>query len=608
MPLRTLGRTLRRLGLALRRPRVDIVASPDYVVHLPGRLHDPFRAGRILATLREEGLLELRHLHTPPATSLWRLRLVHTDDYLEALERPGALLRAVGARLPDRAEQRLLEAQRTMVGGTLLAARLALGSGRLAFNLGGGLHHAQRDRAAGFCLYNDVAVAIATLRHERNVAPILVLDLDLHDGDGTRAIFAEDPSVHTFSIHNRAWDDRHGIESTSIALGTGVGDEELLETLKLELPPLLDLFRPRLVFYLAGSDVAFDDELGDWRMTADGILRRDLFVARQLARRRIPGVVLLAGGYGDSAWRYSARFAATVLLGRRLDPPSTSAMVMNHFRGIAEQLSPEALGAPSGEEPLLTADDLAGALGLSAAESRFLGFYTPAGVELALERLGYLERLRALGFDRPTLDLDLGNPAWHTLRIYGARDRKELLVELRVRRDRSTIAGFELLRVEWLLLQNPRARFNRVRPALPGQQHPGLGMLRETIAALVLVCDRLKLEGIVVVTSRYHTATVAMRDMRALDPDVAGRLRALREALADLSVAEASRRVEGGGVVDEATGEPLPWRPVAMVLPVSKRLRERLATGDYAEAAERSYRAARYRLAEGSSAGASSTR
>lgn len=579
MPARALRLAFRRLALALRRPNVDLVV-PDTQVHLPGRIHDPFRASRILAFLDDERLLRRRRLHRPAAASLATLRRVHDDAYLERLERPGALTHAVGMRLPDRNEQRVLEVQRSMVGGTILAARLARASGGLAVNLGGGLHHAHRDRGAGFCLYNDVAVAIAELRAEGFDGRVIVVDLDLHDGDGTRSLFAQDATVHTFSIHGAPWDEETGVESTSLALGSGVDDERFAAALEPALPPLLDRYRPALAFYLAGADVARDDALGDWKLTARGILERDEFVLRELRRRGVPRVFLLAGGYGDDAWRYPARSIAQRIAGFPIEPPSTSELVLDRFRTVALQIAPASLSGRDAGDELFSAEDL-GALGVHAPETRFLGFYTRAGIELALERLGYLERLRQLGYERPRLEIDLANPSGHTLRVFGSPGRRELLVELRCAIDRSSLPEFQLLRVEWLLLQNPRGLFTRDRPPLPGQTHPGLGMLRETIAALVLVCDRLKLDGILVVASRYHPAASAHGELRCLDPDDEARLRSLARALEGVSRAEAARLAEGGGLVDAVTGETISFRPMTMVLPISEALVARFDSAEY---------------------------
>lgn len=247
---------------------------------------------------------------------------------------------------------------------------------------------------------------------------------------------------------------------------------------------------------------------------------------------------------------------------------------------------------------LLTPEDL-GALGVHAPETRFLGFYTTAGLELALERLGYIERLRQLGYVRPRVELDLTNPSGHTLRIYGSPGHRELLVELRCTVDRATLPDFQLLRVEWLLLQNPRGLFTAERPPLPGQTHPGLGMLRETIGSLVLVCDRLKLDGIVVVASRYHPAASAHGEMRCLDPDDEARLRSLARALEGAPRAEAARLAESGGLVDAVTGETIAFRPMTMVLPISPDLVARFESADYrkrSRAGERTLRRAGRRV------------
>src|SRR5262249_1369177 len=142
-------------------------------------------------------------------------------------------------------------------------------------NLGGGFHHARRDRGQGFCLFNDVAVAMAALRRSGFTGRVLVVDLDLHDGDGTRSLFAADPTVFTYSVHNRNWDDAAAVGTAAIELGSGGGDARLLATVGETLPPIVAAHRPELVVYLAGCDPAADDGLGDWQLTLDGMLARD---------------------------------------------------------------------------------------------------------------------------------------------------------------------------------------------------------------------------------------------------------------------------------------------------------------------------------------------
>src|SRR5262249_51142427 len=155
--------------------------------------------------------------------------------------------------LTDRQAERIVDAQRTMVGGTLLATGLAVQSKGVGVNLGGGLHHAFAYKGERFCLFNDVAVAIAELRARGIVAPVLGVALDLHAGDGTRSIFAEDPTVHTFSIHNLSTPDERGLRAvaaTSVEMPGELTDASYLTALRQHLPPVVEAFRPGIVFYV----------------------------------------------------------------------------------------------------------------------------------------------------------------------------------------------------------------------------------------------------------------------------------------------------------------------------------------------------------------------
>lgn len=596
--LRRLGRELgRRLGPLLGRglaPAAAFVYSPQYRLEVPSVAADPLRGERILSFLGAAGLLGRRRVHLPEPATFQQLRRVHDEGYLDAVGRPGSLVPILGLDLPDPLPDRVLECQRAMAGGTLLAARLALASRGAAVNLGGGLHHAFAGHGERFCLFNDVAVAVAELRARGFAEPVLVVDLDLHDGDGNRAILTGDPLATTFSIHNRTNPEvATGERGIAVELGSGVEDGAYLAAVRERLPPLVAATRPGLAFYLAGCDPAHDDELGDWRISPAGLLERDRFVLGSLlaGERRVPTVVMLAGGYGPGAWRHSARSLSWLLTGRAIEPPSTEELTLARYRAVAAHLAPheltgdpahapgDAAGGGAADDWGLEPEDLAAAGGLRA-RSRFLGYYSPQGLELTLERAGLLERLRQRGFD-PRFEMDLDNPGGETLRLYGDRRRRELLIELRARIDRAAVPGLELLRVEWLLLQNPRAAFTPERPPLPGQRHPGLGILPDVMALLVLACDRLRLDGIVFVPAHYHTAVQGRRLLGFLEPAHEGLMRALAAALAGLPLAEASRAVEEGRVMDAATGRPLAWQPMAMLLPVSPRARERVETEDY---------------------------
>ncbi|MFY9820792.1 MAG: histone deacetylase, partial [Thermoanaerobaculia bacterium] len=582
---RTWRRGRRRLGSLLRHPAVDFVYSRRYQLELPGLLYDPRRGEQILAFLDSTGLLGRRALHAPVPATFRQLRRVHTDDYLDALNLPGALNRIAGLTLPEDLSDRVLAAQRFMVGGTLRAAALARESGGIAVNLGGGLHHAFAGRGERFCIYNDVATAIAELRTGGFAGRILVVDLDVHDGDGTRAIFARDPTVHTFSIHNQtSVDTEPAVEATAIELGFGVDDATYLDAVRSSLPPVFAAFQPAMVFYLAGADPAAGDQIGDWKISAAGLLERDRFVldCSRGARgeRRLPLVIALAGGYGLDAWRYSARFFSVLLnRGRALEPPSTEEALLVRYRRLAQDFEPHELtGEPQRQDDWgLTEEDVTAALGGLHRPRRFLGFYSPQGLELALERAGLLDRVRALGFAHPTMEMDLDNPTGDTVRLYGDTHRRELLIEARARIDRGALPGLALLRIEWLLLQNPRAEFTADRPRLPGQSHPGLGMSQEVVALLILACDRLQLDGLVFVPAHYHSASQSRKWLRFLDPADEGVFRALQQALHGLPLSEATRAVAEERVVDSGTGagtgEPFLWRPMAMGLPVTDRFR-----------------------------------
>ncbi len=328
----------RRLGWwrRLATPELSVVYDPRYEASVAGVPLDPLRGEKILASLDEEGFLGHGVLAEPRPASYQSLLRVHTEEYLQSLQDPGVLARILGVETPARGAEQALDLQRLMVGGTIQAFRRALRTGGVGVHLGGGFHHAFADRGQCFCVLNDVAVAVAQSRERGYAGRVLVVDLDLHDGNGTRSLFARDPTVHTYSIHNEDWGDREAVESTTIPVGPDVEDALYLDVLRTTLPPVFEDFRPDLVVYVAGTDVAADDLLGNWRLTAEGLLARDLFVAGLVRGRgpRLPLVVVLAGGYGPRAWRYSARFVSWLVAGRVVEPPPDEELTLKRYRRI----------------------------------------------------------------------------------------------------------------------------------------------------------------------------------------------------------------------------------------------------------------------------------
>jgi len=582
------GRHVRRRWRLLRRRwaghGVRFVYHRAYKTIVPGVPLDRMRAERILAFLSEEGLVDREDIVLPRRPSLKNLLRAHTAEYLETLSRSEDVLRIFGVRLEDEELEKVLDSQRLMVGGTIQATRLALSTRGVAVNLGGGLHHARRNAGVGFCIFNDIAVAIARLRARGFSEPVLVIDLDLHDGDGTRSIFARDPTVHTYSIHSEHWGDTEAEAANAIALGADVTDELYLGTLLKTLPGVMDRVRPGLVVYVAGTDPAADDPLGNWGISAEGMLSRDRFVIEltRRSRRPVPVVIVLAGGYGDCSWRYSARFLSWLLSGRAVEPPPNEELTLLGFRRIWRSLDPVALTSEPGDfNWRLTDEDLAGILPGVPRRTRFLDYFSRHGLELVLERFGICDQLRVRGFDHPTVELDLDHPVGQGLRVWSDADREELLVELRVDRNQRLIPGMELLVIEWLLLQNPRSHFGPYRRPLPGQDHPGLGMLEQVFGFLVVVCEMLGLDGVCFRAAHYHLAAVSQRLVSFLEPADEARFMRLRELLEERALPEASRMISEGHVVEAATGEPFEWRGCPMALPVSDRLRERVGGEEF---------------------------
>ncbi len=253
-----IGRHIRRRWRRWRRrwlaPQVRFIYHDAYAGHLDAAPVDPTRGEKILGFLVDEGLLDRDDISVPRLPAVRSLLRVHDLDYIDAVGRdPELTERIFGERVSDAQVQMVLGMQRLAVGGTIQATRLALQGRSVAINLAGGYHHAARDRGMGFCIFNDVAVAVARLRSKGFKEPVLIVDLDVHDGNGTREIFAHDTTVHTYSVHNENWGKIEAVASTSIALGADVGDEIYLGTLLKTLPDVMMNVRPGLVIYLAGD-------------------------------------------------------------------------------------------------------------------------------------------------------------------------------------------------------------------------------------------------------------------------------------------------------------------------------------------------------------------
>lgn len=259
----------------------------------------------VFERLRASGWLTDADVMIPEEVSRIELERVHTSDYLDRLFGPGLSV-AEERLLGVPWSTRLLRRSRLAVSGTLLAAEAALESGRSG-NLAGGTHHAFADHAEGFCVLNDVAVAIRTLQARGRIARALVIDLDVHQGNGTAAIFAGDPDVFTFSIHGeKNYPIRKQRSTLDIGLPDGTDDGRYLDTLEAALPQLLEGFVPDLVFYLAGVDVAAADRYGRFVLTESGLRMRERRILDWCRVHGLPLAITLAGGYAETAERTAA--------------------------------------------------------------------------------------------------------------------------------------------------------------------------------------------------------------------------------------------------------------------------------------------------------------
>jgi acetoin utilization deacetylase AcuC-like enzyme len=244
----------------------------------------------------------------PQPVSIDQACHAHDRAYVESVRRhdlPPDAVRRIGLPLAPSVVDRAFAA----AGGTLMAGRLAL-SGGLACNAAGGSHHAARGHGAGFCILNDVAIAAAVLLAEGAVHRVLVVDLDVHQGDGTATIFADEPRVFTFSMHaERNFPVRKAVSRRDVGLADRTGDDAYVATLAIELPQVIEASRPELVFYNAGVDPHRDDRLGRLELTDVGLYLRDRLVIETVRAQNIPLATVTGGGYGEDVTAVAARHA-----------------------------------------------------------------------------------------------------------------------------------------------------------------------------------------------------------------------------------------------------------------------------------------------------------
>ncbi|XP_036393722.1 uncharacterized protein SYNPCC7002_A1628 [Megalops cyprinoides] len=287
---------------------LPVVHHSKYVCDLPPNHRFPMgKFPRVLHFLIKDQVISEKQVWTPSLASEELLGGVHTKEYLDNF---------IQGKIPEKEQKRtgfpwsegIVRRCRYETGGTVLAAEIALQRG-LACSTAGGTHHAFPSFGSGFCLLNDLAVAA---KHWMDVSPtrrkVLIVDLDVHQGDGTAYIFREEPDVFTFSVHcGKNFPVRKQQSDLDVSVDDGMEDKEYLATVQAHLPWLLESFHPDLVLYDAGVDPHWEDELGRLRLTDNGLYQRDLYVIDTVVKRGIPVATVIGGGYSRDIDRLALR-------------------------------------------------------------------------------------------------------------------------------------------------------------------------------------------------------------------------------------------------------------------------------------------------------------
>lgn len=275
---------------------MKVIWSPEYEVDIGPHVFPTRKYRLVRERLLTDGTLRADQFVQPTPATDDDVRLVHTAAYVDKIRRGGLSVSEILV-LEVPFSPALREAMWLCAGGSILAARAALEEGG-AVHLGGGFHHAFPDHGEGFCLINDVAIAVRALMREGRVRRALVVDLDVHHGNGTAAIFADDPAVFTFSMHQEHNYPFHKPPSDlDVGLRDGTGDDEYLSLLGDHLPRIVRDHGPALACYLAGADPYREDQLGGLALTREDLRRRDELVCRTLRDAGVAVAVTLAGGY-----------------------------------------------------------------------------------------------------------------------------------------------------------------------------------------------------------------------------------------------------------------------------------------------------------------------
>jgi acetoin utilization deacetylase AcuC-like enzyme len=543
---------LRGLG----RDTLQVWYDPAYRLPIPGfeaaAGAELRRADFVAWYLADAGLVPQDKLRLPGRASYRDLARVHTPALLDSLNDPETIARVYASSAAEISPAAVVRSVRLACGATIAAAREARLCRTPMLNLAGGFHHAEPDKAGGYCLINDIAVAIAVLRADGFRGRIAIIDLDAHPPDGTAACTRHDSDVWLGSLSGTDWGPLPGGADETVI--SGADNRTYLHALR-EL--LRRMPAPDLAFVVAGGDVLAGDHHGGLRLTVNGVRKRDELVAASL--RGVGSVWLPAGGYHADSWRVLANTALVLARSPIPGVPPTYDPLGRRFSWIASTIGSDQLSDAS---EAIHLEDIAADLGLThRLRRRLFDFYTAEGLELAFEQYGVLGHMRGLGYSEFRVEV-ARDPRGNSIRVYGtARGAEHVLLEavLEVR----TVQGERVVYVHWLTIRNPLARFDEKLPGLPGQEVRGLGIAREVYGLFGRMAARLRLAGVAFTPSHYHMAQAAQGRCRFVRPERQGRFEAMVRDLGDRPVAEVTRAVAEGRV--RCNGEPYAWEAEDMV-------------------------------------------
>lgn len=549
------------------------------------------RAKKILSTLRQNFLLFAEDLKKAPPAKWSELELFHDQQYLRDTTQNSKTFLPLGIQLDEEEQESWLESQRYMVGGTLEATKAVFHKKcHIAFNLGGGLHHAESTCGTGFCLYNDIGVSVRYLRQQKYHGRILIIDLDYHQGNGNMLGLKDDLLTFHYSLQGHEWKTIDNPNIFQINLPLHATDDEYLTVLQKTLTEYFKKVQPDLVYFIAGCDVLKQDYFGEFHLSLTGTFKRDQHVLELCKQNQTPLIITLGGGYSDSAWAssyYLLRYLLTDQLPKKtkekVDPSE------KHYARIAKKMHKSLLGQDNNFE--FTQDDLFPSHAYKG-DKKIFGIYSKSGIDMVLERYGIKKRLAEKGHKDLELELATERDGGNLLRVYSlVANQKYLIVETKLSTQilvHPIVGSLRFMKIDWLLAQNPLKDFSRERVALPGQKHPGLGLSQDIIQIFIQACKRLNFDGISHTPTHFHIALKTCHNFRYLEPKTEGRLMALKSYLLPYSLSEASHIAEDQRIRDNQGKAVWPFSG-DIFYATSLKLINFFESKEYSEAVRESY-------------------